>query len=385
MLSNQQIDFIISHESEDISSLLFKKDKYPDLEIEKLITIIESRKKVKRKIPSWYNCISLEYSNSLAIEQCSSEETALYKQRFVKNKTVIDLTGGLGVDSYFISKVAKHVTYIERQEALSSSVRDNFVQLGANNITVINGDSLSLLASLSPVDVIYLDPARRDTSAKRVYSIEDSEPNLIEIKDTLFQLADTILVKLSPMFDISRTIELLENVSEVHILASENECKELLVLLEKNRKVGNTVIFVDGISFTLEEEKKSSVQYAEELKKYLYVPSKAMMKAGAFKLITRKFNLSKLSISTHLYTSDSLLDSFPGRVFEIIEVCPFGNKIIKYLSSKYTKANIIALNLPIDTNALRTKLRIPDGGDIYLFGCKKGDEKVIIAAKQIFS
>ncbi|MBQ7222591.1 MAG: SAM-dependent methyltransferase [Bacteroidales bacterium] len=381
MLSKEQIDFIIAHDGEETSSLLLRKDKWKDLDIERLVVILEARKKLRHKVPSWYGHPSLEYADSLSIEQCSSEKTAKYKQQFVVGKRVADLTGGLGIDAYFFSQVAESVLYIERKESLCEVARANFEILGAGNITVCNGNSTDILSSLKDADLIYLDPSRRSKTSSRVYSIEDCEPDLISIKSALFKVSDTVLVKVSPMADISRTIEMIPEIKEIHIVTADNECKEVLLLLESGQKMSDPLIVTDSFSFRKSEEKEAESFFAANPGKYLYYPSKGLLKAGAFKLLSQRFSLAKLDVSTHLYTGDKVVDSFPGRVFQVLEYAAISNKNIKYLSSKYTKANIIALNLPFDTKELRAKLGVADGGDIYLIGCQTGKEKVIIAAQ----
>ncbi|MBP5211121.1 MAG: RsmD family RNA methyltransferase [Bacteroidales bacterium] len=383
MLSKEQTDFILAHDGADTSQLLLSKNKWQGLDIERLAVIVEARKKIKRKIPSWYLNPSLEYADSLSAEQCSSETTAKYKQRFAERKRVVDMTGGLGVDSYFLSRVAESVVYIERKEPLCDVAESNFSALGADNITVMRGDSLSLLSSLKNVDLIYLDPARRGKNSSRVYSIEECEPNLIAIKDALFAAADTVLVKISPMADISRTVSLLPETEQVHIVCSDNECKEVLLLMRAGQKNTDPLIVTDGFSFRMSEERSSSAEIASEIGEYLFLPSKGLLKAGAFKLISSRFGISKLEVSTHLYTGGAPAGNFPGRTLQVLEYVTISKSNVKYLSSKYAKANIIALNLPFDTNQLRAKLGVADGGDIYLIGCKFGSEKVIIAAKKV--
>lgn len=383
MLSVDYIEFILAHDGCDTASLLLQKDRYPDLDIPLIATILEARAKIRTKIPSWYAFPALVFTSSLSVEQSSSEATATYKQRFAEGKCVADLTGGLGVDSFFFSLVAKKVTYIERQRKLCDAAKENFKVLGAENIEVLCGDSKELLDNIEKQDLIFIDPARRSKTSSRVYSIADSEPNLLEMLPLIFRKTDTVLVKISPMADISRTVELLPQTSEVHIVTSSNECKEILLLLKKDAAKAEPSIFAEGFTFTMKEEQDAVPTFSAELGKYLYMPSKGMMKAGTFKLLSQRFSLAKLAVSTHLYTGMELLAEYPGRVFEVIESVQFKEKNFKYLRHKYDKANIIALNLPVDTNALRRRLDIQDGGDIYLIGCKILEEKVVIAAKLV--
>jgi hypothetical protein len=387
-LSSSDIKFIKDNIKGDVTKLLLSASKYPDLDIPFLVEQIQSRKQIKEKLPSWYDNDAVVFPAKIAAEQCSSEHTAAYKQRFVsKGYVTCDLTGGLGVDSFFISRVADKHDYIERFDKYCEAARNNFEALGVDNVRVINGDSSEVLSTSGRYDLIYVDPARRGDADKRVFALKDCEPNLPSILPSLWSKTDKILAKLSPMADISMTLDLLPDTVEIHILSVKNECKELLFYMEKggvktNPKVVCVNFTADGeekLSFDLNEEKDSTVSYAEVVDKYLYEPNASVMKAGAFKLVSLRFGLKKLHTSSHLYTGDKLVEDFPGRKFSVEDVIPFSSKRIKTLCKDIPKANITVRNFPMKAEEVRKKLKMADGGDIYLFATTlSSGERVIV-------
>ena len=393
--------FIIEHENDDVAKLLLKAQSDRGLDLKKAAEIIEGRRKAKSKIPEWYLNPAVIYPGSRAMEQCSSQSTARYKQRFVSPQaSVLDITGGLGVDDYFLSKVASKVTYLERNPSLCEAARHNFAVLNTLNIDVINADYLIDSIKQGHFNLIYADPDRRQGASKRVYSISDCSPDILAIKDELFCLSDTLLVKLSPMEDILKTLELLPEATEVHIVSVDNECRELLVLMKKGSQIKAEDIPVTAVdisskddtvlwseSFTLREENETKLSYSYESDEYIFSPGKSLLKGGAFKLLCGRYGLRKFDSATHIYSSNEMRDDFPGKIFRKIDLIPFSKGGMKMLAEKYPQCNIVAKNLPISTNELRNRLKIKDGGDIYVFAVKlhNSDSRMIVCKREIIS
>ncbi|MBQ2598033.1 MAG: SAM-dependent methyltransferase, partial [Bacteroidales bacterium] len=262
----------------------------------------------------------------------------------------------------------------------------NFTVLDAGNITVHEGDGIAWLQNQTErFDLVYLDPARRDKTAGRVYDIAACEPNLLEIKDLLLKKAGRVLAKISPMADISRTLEQLPETREVHVVAVGGEVKELLLLLEPSQSgqplPEPQIIAADGalrFAFAPAEEAAATVRYADRIGRYLYQPSKALRKAGAFRLLSQRFGLAKLAPATQLYTSDGIVEGFPGKRFEVEAVLDWGRAAIEELKRRYDRLEMTALNFPLDTEALRRRIGIPGGGDRHIFATTLSDKRKIL-------
>ena len=346
----------------------------------------------KTKLPSWYNH-KIIYPPKLSLEQCSSEWTAKYKKTIVDTGiSMIDLTAGFGVDCAYLSESFSKGYYNEQNTNLVQLAKYNFNVLGYNNITISNRDALELLQEMDSVDLIYIDPARRDKLGGKIVSIEDCEPNVIGLQDDLLKKSNQILIKLSPMLDIDNAMLLLNSIASIHIVSVKNECKELLFLLDKNTKNPLEIVCVNileegkGIifKFTKEEEAATVVTINKDMKKYLFETNASVLKAGAFKSIAKRFNLEKLHPNTHLYTSDHLITDFPGRVFEIDKVIPFHSQNLKEIRREIKKGNLSTRNFPLTTEDLKKKLKMDDGGDVYVFGTTiYNEEKVILTCKKI--
>ncbi|MFA6676962.1 MAG: SAM-dependent methyltransferase [Bacteroidales bacterium] len=412
--------FILNHENDDVTRLLLGASKYPDIDIKKAVIIINARKKIKSKIPSWYQIPSLKYPQSLSVEQCSSESTARYKAKilnhiFTKSNIqgnvntdsslvvkpaeqlrIADITGGLGVDSYFFSQEAEKVFYFERDQELTDTARHNFNELNITNISVkstdIQKDNLNTLERLN-INAIYLDPARRGNHGEKVYSIKDCEPNILELKDELFKIVQIIMVKISPMADISKTIELLPETRRVDIISSGNECKEVLLTLIKKTKTLENQIKIHAVNiykndtqdfvFSPDEEKitNPSIVTLEDINQfsYLYEPNKSILKAGAFKLPAIRYDIKKIAINTHLYLSSDIKENFPGKCFKILKVLEYKKATIKLIKSDYPNASITARNFPLSSDNLRKKLKLNESNKYHIFACSLDD-----ASKWIF-
>ncbi len=383
--------FIKEHMNDDVHSLLLKKNKDASFDYNFAIEQIESRKKLRHKLPSWNENFKLIFPSKLAYEQASSETTARYKQHLIKGSSVCDLTGGLGIDSYYLSQVTEHSAYIEINEKYCKIAAHNFSELGVSSIQIIN-DSCEHYINTTNLcfDTYYIDPARRNTENKRLYALSDCEPDILKIKDTILKKGQRLIIKASPMLDIDASLQLLENVSEIHILSIKNECKELLFVIDRETIENDPLLvcvnFVTDkekqiYSYRLSEEKECSPIIGDNLQ-FLYEPNASIMKAGAFKSVSLRYNVNKLHANSHLYTSALKICDFPGRVFEIIESFDFSKKAISLISRKYQEANISTRNFPLSADGLRKRLKIKEGGNIYIFATTLSTNKKLIICKK---
>ena len=358
----------------------------------------EGRKIIANKLPSWAENMSILFPVKISLEQCSSEATAIYKAGLVRGESLVDLTGGFGVDCSFLSRNFTSVDYVEQNEELCQIAEHNFAALGLN-IRVNNAESVSFLEDMPSVDCIYIDPARRDIKGKKTADLSLCSPNLLEIRDTLLEKCNTLLIKLSPMFDISSALEVFPECKQVHVVSVKNECKELLLLVEGGFCGETEVVCVDldelsrrvddrqgimkleitSVASNLKKEKGEIISYSFP-KSYLYEPNASIMKAGLFKTVANKYNVQKLHPSTHLYTSEELVPDFPGRSFEIKRVTKVQRKEIQDIE----KANLSTRNFPGNVADLRKKLKLKDGGDTYIFACTLNDNsKVLIVCEKL--
>lgn len=327
--------FVKEHEEDDIRVLALQVKRYPNINIPLAIQQIAGKKASKNKIPSWYLNEDIIYPKHLSMEQCSSEPTALYKASLVKGKTMVDLTGGLGIDFAFLSKHFEQATYIEQQKELVDIAQHNFGVLDLNNTTTINADAVTYLEQMQPVDLIYIDPARRNSSGKKTVLIEDCTPNIIELESLLEQKANRVIIKLSPMLDISLATKSLHNISDIHIISHNNECKELLFI--KNKGAKDTLLHcanitnskTDIFSFYKKGEEQITINYTIQFEQYLYEPNTSIIKAGAYKSIAAHYPVQKLHPSSHLYTSNEIINDFPGRRFTIIGISGLNKNELK--------------------------------------------------------
>ncbi len=364
-------EFIKNYKNADILSVLLKKPFFEGVSQKELVEQLEAREKCRDKLPTWFKTPGIYYPNRLNIEQSSSEITAHYKAELVDGKSLLDLTGGFGVDSFFFSKKLGQVTHCEIDANLSAIAAHNFNTLGRQNIRCVAEDGIAFLKkSQLSFDWIYVDPSRRDDSKAKVFLLKDCLPNLPEQLPLIFKHSRNVLVKTSPLLDIKQGLEELQCVKEIHCVALKNEVKELLFVLEQNF-TGEVVVKTNNLksgklaefAFSWQEEMmvESNLGAPE---KYLYEPNAAIMKSGGFKVVGEKFGLKKLHPNSHLYTSSMLMD-FPGRIFKVLKVFPYSKKDLKLFEK--SKANITTRNFPISVAAIRKKHKIKDGGDAYLF------------------
>jgi len=365
--------YLREHLNLDAATLALKASPFDGVSSAELAQQLTGLQKSQKKLPRWFNTSEVYYPPKLNLEQTSSEETAAYKASIFKGTALADLTGGFGVDDLAFSGSFEGVYYCEHDGELAEIARHNFSKLEASQMHVHNGDSIKFLKETDlQFDLIYADPSRRHESKGKVFMLADCEPDIPLHLDFLFQKAKRLMIKTSPLLDIQAAANELKYVAEVHAVALKNEVKELLFILEPDASFQNAKKvavnlnsdYEEKVSINAEEEQASLARYDEPLT-YLYEPNAALMKLGVFNWIAAKFDLSKLAANTHLYTSDARID-FPGRRFKIERILPYSKKLLAK-EFKNQKAHITTRNFKESVAQIRSKFRIKDGGDTYLF------------------
>ena len=388
MLDDATIEFIAQHREEDVRTLALQAGRYPTVDMREVVTQIEGWQHARKKLPEWAAVEGIIYPPKISMEQCSSEKTAKYKAGLIEGKMFADLTGGFGIDFSYMARGFGEAFYIERNERLCDIATANFSRLGLDHVKVLNGNSEELFGTLPHLDWIFVDPARRDSDGRKVVALSDCEPNVVELD--LLSKADMAMIKCSPMLDITMACRQLGSVSSVHIISVNNECKELLIILNSGNFTGITThcvnILKDGgmqtFSFTQEEEDLASISYCSEVGKYLYEPNASIQKAGCPKSLGAHYHVDKLHPNSHLYTSIEHVHDFPGRTFEIVEVLGFSKADIKRVQA-LGKANITVRNFPENVQLLRKRLKLSDGGENYIFATTLNDSsKALIVCKK---
>lgn len=441
-MNQATIDFIRQHQEEDVRQLAFLGSKYPDVDMPFALDQIRGRQMARTKLPRWANIDGIIYPPHISMEQCSSEVTAMYKAelaaRLVKNNqrntrighslgkiNFLDMTGGFGVDfSYIAAQLGVQSMYVERQAHLCEAAKENFDRLGLKNITVLHGDGVEILHRLEkPLQLIFIDPARRDDAGNKVVSLQDCTPDVTLLQDEMLEKSDFVIIKLSPMLDWHRAVSELKQVREVHIVSTGNECKELLLVLsssfdkrakfstgadedktsETDDETSHLKVYCinDNQVMSYDESDKSVVSIESgiecgivELEKcsseenelsqdsskplYLYEPNASLMKAGCFGAISSRYGVKMLEKNSHLFISDKPVHDFPGRAFRIKAVSSFNKKELKRQLSGVTKANIATRNFPLSVAELRKRFKLKDGGDTYIFATTLSDESHVL-------
>lgn len=441
-MNQATIDFIRQHQDEDVRQLAFLGSKYPDVDMPFALDQIRGRQMARTKLPRWANIDGIIYPPHISMEQCSSEVTAMYKAelaaRLVKNNqrntrighslgkiNFLDMTGGFGVDfSYIAAQLGVQSMYVERQAHLCEAAKENFDRLGLKNITVLHGDGVEILHGLEkPLQLIFIDPARRDDAGNKVVSLQDCTPDVTLLQDEMLEKSDFVIIKLSPMLDWHRAVSELKQVREVHIVSIGNECKELLLVLssslgdkaksstevdeahvsETDDETSHLKVYCinDNQVMSYDESDKSVVSIASgiecgivELEKcsseenelsqdsskplYLYEPNASLMKAGCFGVISSRYGVKMLAKNSHLFVSEDPVADFPGRAFRIKAVSSFNKKELKRQLSGVTKANIATRNFPLSVAELRKRFKLKDGGDTYIFATTLSDESHVL-------
>lgn len=380
--------FISSNVDKNITQLALIKNPFPELEWISVLNQIEAKTKAKLKLPTWFNTKNIVYPSKISIEQTSSEKTAFHKASLISGESLIDLTGGFGVDDFYFAKKMKAVSHCEINLELSQIVQHNFEQLKVENISCHSGDSLETLAKLNTKwDWIYIDPSRRNDAKGKVFMLQDCLPNVPEHLDLLFEHSNSILIKTAPLLDISAGLSELKNVKTIHIVALENEVKELLWELHKGY-TGKTTIKtanlvkekIDTFEFVLDNAFENPKYGLPS--NYLYEPNSAIMKSGGFEEVGTFFKLEKLHKHSHLYTNAALIP-FPGRVFEIENAFPYHKNEMKNRLENQ-QFNITTRNFPDSVESIRKKWKIKDGGNRYcFFTTDENDNKIVLICKKI--
>ncbi|MGL5957465.1 MAG: THUMP-like domain-containing protein [Phocaeicola sp.] len=393
-LSTETLLFIQANANEDVRKLALQGKKQPGVDLPAAITQIAGRQAAKSKLPTWYNTPDLYYPPHLSMEQCSSELTAAFKAKLLQGESFVDLTGGFGIDFTYLARSFKKAAYVERQEKLCELAQHNFPLLKLPHATIHNQDGIDYLQQMSPVDSLFIDPARRDEQGGKTVAISSCEPDIAEWESLLTSKAKEVLVKLSPMLDLSLALKELKGVIEVYILSVENECKELLLKLQSTAidESDVTVHCVElknngeeiSFSFQRYEERECSPKLATEIENYLYEPYASLLKAGAYRILTQHFPVKKLHTSSHLYTSKELIPDFPGRKFKVAAVSSFGKRELKDLLEGVEKANLTVRNFPASVAELRKRLKLKEGGSNYLFATTlQGEKKIVVKTTKV--
>lgn len=399
-LTEETLQFIREHRKDNVRNLALQAHKYPTVDVPAAIIQIVGRQIAEEKIPAWAAREGILYPTHLSMEQCSSEVTANYKVKIVSDtgygsrKTFTDLTGGFGIDCAFLSACFQQSAYVERQETLCTIAAHNFSLLNLKQVMVCHEDSIRYLQMMEPVDWIFIDPARRDGHGGKTIAISECEPDVSALENLLLEKASHVLVKLSPMLDLTLALHDLKHVQAAHVVSVNNECKELLLVLERGKELVPEEIPIHCINltasqkvqkllFTRQQEKEHTCPYTPTLKTYLYEPNASILKAGAFRSVSSIYNVEKLHPNSHLYTSDEYIPDFPGRKFRITDSSSLNKKELKKLIGTEKKANLTVRNFPANVAELRKRLKLAEGGDIYLFATTLADEKkLLIACKQ---
>jgi hypothetical protein len=361
-------DYIKKHAEGDVRQLALQGTKDPEVDLTFALEQIAGRQKAKTKLPSWAETEGIIYPPHLSMEQCSSEQTARYKASIVGDRAlVVDLTAGFGVDLAFISQGFKRAVHVERQPQLCAISSENYQLLGLNHIEVVCGDGIDYLHQLGHADMIFMDPARRDEHGGRTYGIADCTPNVLELRDELLEKADRVMLKLSPMLDWRKAVEDLGNVSEVHIVSVDNECKELLLIIEKEEKPLKVICVNNGSIFEVKGESQRGISYSEGERRYLFEPNASVMKAGCFDELQSRFPVVQLDKNSHLFVADKDIDDFPGRRFIIERTTSMNKRDLKAALEGISKANVTVRNFPISVAELRKRLKLKEGGEVFIF------------------
>ena len=395
-LTDETLRFIRQHADDDVRALALHARTLPGVDLPAALTQIAGLQTLRAKAPTWAATEGILCPARLSLEQCSSEATARYKAGIVTayagpRRCLADLTGGLGIDCSLLAPLFAEADYVERQEELCRLAAHNFPLLGLTHIRVHHADGTAFLSDMPPADWLFLDPARRDSRGGKTVALADCEPDVSQLEGRLLEKARHVLLKLSPMLDLTLALHTLRHVREAHVVAVDNECKELLLVLERDSTAdagdipvtcanldasGNSAPAV--FRFTRRGEQSASCPLADAPAAWLYEPNAALLKAGAFRSLAHACGIRKLHPSSHLYTSTSLVPDFPGRTFRIEGWCGFGKREAKALLDGLRQANLSVRNFPDTVAGLCKRLHLAEGGDTYLFATTLADGKKVL-------
>lgn len=384
------------HERDDERALILKHKEILDLPTSLISEQLSGRRKAKEKLPLYYTNHRIIYPPAINLEQSSSARTAQFRGEIIRHlfpsgkATGADLTGGFGVDTFFLSRVSHKIHYVEPQRSLLEIAQHNHTQLGADNIVYSASSAEAFINETTQLfDFFYIDPSRRTAAQKKIRALEDSEPDVVNLKAEIFKKAAILLVKASPLLDIQAGLAQLVNVKKVFVLSVGNECREILFLCEKGFAgvpvIAAVNLLQNGadqiLEFTFPEERDEQAAFIDPLQ-YLYEPNASILKAGAFKMVASRFNLKKIARNTHLYTAAHLVEQFPGRIFLVEKfVRPDPGEMKKNFPDR--KANITTRNYPLTVEALKKKTGLKDGGDKFLIGFSGQHKKFLVAARKL--
>ena len=375
-MTREFIDFVNAHKDEDTARLLLSAARYPSIDMPAAVQQIEGLRTAREKWPGLLACEEFFYPPRLNREQSSSEATARYKASISSDdchlSTIADLTGGMGVDTLAFAKVAQHVDYVERDPQLCALMEHNLRALRIDNVSVHCADSMEWLTAAGRYDLLFVDPARRAASGRKVAAFEDCMPNILEHAEMLRMHCRLLMVKASPMIDIDLGCRQLGNVNEVHVVGVKGECKEVLFVCGEPQ--GEPRITCEEVSFTRSEEAATEARYVKTMGRYLYEPDAMLMKGGPFKIIAVRYGIEQLGHNTHLYTSEKRLDGFPGRVFEVLQELKLSRKEVAAVIPD-GKAHVVTRNYPVEAAALQRQLGLREGGDVFVVATSVGDRK----------
>jgi hypothetical protein len=368
-------DYINANLNTDLHALLLKKSPFPEVSMHEIVQQIKGKQVALKKFPFLLK-EGIVFPPQLNLEQSSSEKTAQYKSRLLKGKKIIDLTAGFGIDAYYLSENFNEITLVEQNPDLLEIVRNNWNILG-KKATFINEKLENFLEENNEIfDVIYMDPARRDNNKNKVFLLEDLSPDILAIQEKLVSSADKVVIKLSPLIDIKYLVSVVPSIFRIDIIAVKNDVKEIVIFLsnQKDNRIFCNCINLESddpvFEFIFGDEENAVAEYGEP-EKYIYIPNNTILKAGIFNLISQKTGLKKLHPNTHIYTSDSLMQDFPGRIFEMESI---DAKNIK----KKSQYNIISKNYPLKPEEIKKKYSIKDGGENYLIFTQSKKGKIIL-------
>jgi len=427
MMNEATWKFVREHLQDDVRQLALRGTKDPEVDLALALQQIDGRKRAQEKLPSWVAVEGIVWPPHLSMEQCSSEQTARYKAEVAGSGGLfVDLTAGFGVDAAFIAQGFRQAVCVELQPELCAISSNNFKLLGLHQIEVVNGNGADYLHTMSPADLIFIDPARRDIHGGRTYGIADCTPNVLEMLNEMLGKADRVMIKLSPMLDWHKAVEDIgrRHVAAVHIVSVKDECKELLieVMFSRNEEGGARPLvacyrrdarmrnekceeaedikivcvnlladgqkeifefFVDPISETRKATSSSTFHFSLLASHFLYEPNASVMKAGCFDLLAERFGAMPLHQNSHLFVSDIEVPGFPGRGFVIERITSMNKRELKESLAGITQANIAVRNFPMSAEELRRRLKLRDGGDTYIFATTLGNlgHRLIICRK----
>ena len=391
MKNQATLDFIREHADDDVRQLALRGSKMSEVDLSYALEQIAGRQKAHTKLPSWASIDGIVYPPHLSMEQCSSELTARYKASIAgKGALFVDLTAGFGVDMAFIAQGFQKAVHVERQPQLCAISSENYNVLGLNHIEVVCGDGVEYLHTMNHADLLFIDPARRDEHGGRTYGIADCTPNVLEMLDEMLEKADRVMIKLSPMLDWRKAVADLGKVNDVHIISVDNECKELLLAVNSEERGKNSAspslrvvcvnLLSDGNKECFEFDgyhaspSSSAFHFSPVASRFLYEPNASIMKAGCFGLLEQRFGVMQLDKNSHLFVSDKEVIGFPGREFLIEKRTSMNKRELKAALADIDKANITVRNFPMSVAELRKRLKLKEGGEVYIFATTIANE-----------